>query len=147
MEKQDHTKIMEWTVWVNLDKKKDLELILLRGHLILEAFMDNLFKNGSQEKYKKLNFFGKVNLLNKVTGSDLVDIESIKTHLLSINNIRNKFAHEWSFNIHESEIEKWSKDVLFTFEGEKFSKYTYRTKVIHAFSSLSGALVEIQQEL
>lgn len=145
MTKEDHTKVMEWVVWANLDKNKDLELILLKGHLILEIFLDNLLKNGSQENHKKLNFFGKVNILSKVMGSETVEIETIKNHLLSINNIRNKFAHEWSFKIHESKIEKWSVDVLSTFKGEKFSKFTYRTKVIHAFSSLSGALVEFKQ--
>ncbi len=145
MKKEDHTKTMEWVVWANLDKKKDLELILLKGHLILEIFMDNLLENGSRVNYKKLSFFGKVNVLNKVAGSETVDIESIKSHLLSINNIRNQFAHKWNFEIRESKIEKWSLDVLSTFNGEKFSKFTYKTKIIHAFSALSGALVEIQK--
>lgn len=136
---------MEWAVWANLDQNKDIELILLKGHLILEIFMDNLLENGSQENYKKLNFFGKVNKLNKITGSESVNFEPIKNHLLSINNIRNQFAHEWNFDIKESEIEKWSLDVLSTFNGEKHSKFTYRTKITHAFSSLAGALVETQQ--
>jgi len=143
--KKDHTKVMEWVVWANLDKKKDLELILLKGHLILEIFMDNLLNNGSKENYKKLSFFGKVKVLHKINGSETVNLEAIQTHLLSINKIRNQFAHEWEFKIHKSEIEQWALDVLSTFKGEKFSKLTFRTKVLHAFSSLSGALVEIEQ--
>ncbi len=143
--KKDYTKVMEWAVWANLDKKKDLELVLLKGHLILEIFMDNLLTNGSNENHKKLSFIGKVKALHKVNGSETVNLEVIKTHLLSINKIRNQFAHEWAFEIHESEIEQWSLEVLSTYKGEKHSKFTYRTKVIHAFSSLSGALVEIER--
>jgi len=142
--KKDYTKVMEWAVWANLDKKKDLELVLLKGHLILEIFMDNLLTNGSNKNHKKLSFIGKVKALHMVNGSEAVNIDIIKKHLLSINRIRNKFAHEWGFEIHESEIEQWSLDVLSTIKGEKHSKLTYRTKIIHAFSSLSGALVEIE---
>jgi len=147
MKKKSHTKAMEWVVWANLNKKKDLELILLKGHLILEIFMDNLLENNNQEHYKDLSFFGKVKRLNMVKGSESVSIESIIFFLLSINKIRNQFAHEWSFEVHGGEIEKWSLGVLSTFKGEKFSKYTYRTKIIHAFSFLSGALVEVQHQL
>lgn len=138
---------MEWAVWANLDKNQDLELILLRGHLILELFIDSLLENDGCKKYKNLSFYSKVNLLTNIADNKVVDFDSIKTYLLSINNLRNKFAHEWGFDICESEIEVWSKGVISAFEAEKFSKYTYRTIVIHAFSLLSGALLEIQKKI
>ncbi len=143
--KQDHTKVFEWTVWANLDKKRDIELILLKGHLILEGFVESLLCNGNLEQFVSSSFFKKVSVLNHLQGCNLENVEIIKHYLFALNKIRNSFAHEWSFSISESGLEYWSQEVLSAFSGEKFSKYTYRTKIIHAFSALSGALVEMQQ--
>ena len=128
-----------------MDKKKDIELILLKGHLILEVFVENLLCNGSLEQFVTSSFYKKVSVLNQLQGCHLENVEVIQQHLFTLNKIRNKFAHEWGFSVSESDLEGWSQKVLSTFNGEKFSKYTYRTKIIHAFSALSGALVEIQQ--
>lgn len=143
--KQNHTKVFEWSVWANLDKESNIELILLKGYLILEIFIENLLSNGGLENHVKSSFFKKVNTLSLLHDCNLENIEEVKHHLLALNKIRNQFAHEWGFCISESNLEYWAHEVASTFEGEKFSKYTYRTKIIHAFSALSGALVEIQQ--
>ena len=143
--KQAHTKVFEWVTWANLDKNKSVELILLRGHLLLEAFLDNLLENGGLRQYRESSFFKKACILSKLENADLKKVDVIQRHLITINKIRNELAHEWAFSVHSSELESWSKNVLADFEPEKFSKYTYRTKVIHAFLALTGALVEIQK--
>jgi hypothetical protein len=37
-------KVLEWAVWANLDEHKNAELLLLKGHLILEVFMDSFIR-------------------------------------------------------------------------------------------------------
>ena len=38
-------------------------------------------------------------------------------------------------------------EVLANFSGAKFTKYTYRTKIIHAFSVLSKNILELDQSI
>jgi hypothetical protein len=56
--------------------------------------------------------------------------------LKRLNSIRNKLAHEADYKI-DTEIKEWSNNILSNLDGTKFSKYTNRTKIIQAFSTLT----------
>lgn len=144
---QNLAKIIEWSVWANLDRKKDLELILLKGHLIIEFLLENLLTNNGLQNCKKNSFFKKVEMLKNFSVNNTEELGKVTDHLLALNKIRNQFAHEWDFKISKSDIEGWAANVLLSYDGKKFSKYTYRTKIIHAFSALSCALVQFQQQV
>jgi hypothetical protein len=67
--------------------------------------------------------------------------------LNDLNQLRNKLAHECQFDILNGELESWSLFVLENFEGIKFTKYTYRTKIVHAFSILTKNILELSDQI
>ncbi|EJE4169214.1 hypothetical protein M3895_004649 [Vibrio parahaemolyticus] len=117
--------LFEYSTWNQLDKIKDQELIILKGHLILDLALTELYG-------EKISFYGKVNKLAK--NEDYLVCSQL---LLELNNIRNKLAHEFFFDIQKSGLLiVWAEDVLSKIDFTKYSKLTNRTKVIHAISAL-----------
>lgn len=141
---EDYRNVLEWTVWANLEKHNNVELILLKGHLILEVFVDNLLLNNTQGKYRKYSFYKKIKEIEKHFSGSSVDVEMVSKYLLSLNKIRNELAHEWQFNMKDGAIDTWAAEVLIQLPGTKHTKYTRRTKIVHAFSALAKAIVELE---
>ena len=135
--------LAEWLVWGSLEKKKDLESILLKGHLLIEMIIDRVLSKNGVEKYEDFSFFRKIKLLETLEVVNNEKLRLVIPFLENINLLRNKLAHEVLFDINNGDFEKWSSDILDKFEGVKFSKYTYRTKIVHSFSILSRAILDI----
>jgi hypothetical protein len=57
--------------------------------------------------------------------------------------LRNKFAHEFNFDIDNGEFELWSSNIQEKLKGKKFTKYTFRTKIVHSFSILAKSILEL----
>ena len=57
----------------------------------------------------------------------------------------NSCAHELHFDIGNGDFEIWTSNILQNLKGEKFTKYTYRTKIVHSFSVLSKNILEIEK--
>ncbi|MFA5904400.1 MAG: hypothetical protein WC836_10750 [Desulfobacula sp.] len=132
---------------MQLDQKKDIELILLKGHLMLEVIIDDVInrclgENKSIESLR-LGFYKKCELLWLLSNNTSEQTELIKTYVLEINRLRNKLAHKFIFEEHETELVKWADDVLATLPEIKISRYTYRTKIVHAFANLSKCMYEL----
>jgi len=71
------------------------ELILLKGHLLIEEIIDwPLEESIGKENYGKLNlnFYRKVILLSGLLGYPIED--ELIQRILKINQLRNKFAHD-----------------------------------------------------
>lgn len=136
-------KVLEWAVWSNLDEHKNAELLLLKGHLILEVFMDG-FLSTMEPSNKDASFYKKVKLISEVIDDTDQNYKIIKS-LFSLNKIRNNFAHNWQFSLEVSGINGWVDEVLVNFPVVKVSKYTYRTKLVHAFAALARALMECEK--
>ncbi|EJL9326779.1 hypothetical protein NM880_003546 [Vibrio cholerae] len=117
--------LFEFSTWSRLEDVRDQELILLKGHLILDIALTALYGD-------KLSFYGKAKKLSQ--NDDCLICAQL---LLELNGIRNKLAHELFFDAKESGLLEWTEDVLSKIEFIKFSKMTNRTKIIHAFSALS----------
>lgn len=138
--------LIEWAIWENLDKLSDLELILLKGHLYLEVVINDALSESKINNYKDWSFYKKTKELSLIEskcdsqGSSL----SVSQKLFELNKIRNKLAHEFQFDINNGELEKWSQEILDNFEGQKFSKHTHRTKIIHSFSIIAKAITKIK---
>ncbi|ENM3757227.1 hypothetical protein [Vibrio cholerae] len=118
--------LFEFSTWSRLEDVRDQELILLKGHLILDIALTALYGD-------KLSFYGKAKKLSQ--NDDCLICAQL---LLELNGIRNKLAHELFFDAKESGLLEWAEDVLSKIEFIKFSKMTNRTKIIHAFSAFSA---------
>lgn len=129
--------IIEFAVWSRLDSKTDVEMILLKGHLLIEVVMDMIFDRNDIKNYKNYSFYKKISLLKTVDFKDEQKKEIIISVLEIINNWRNKLAHELDFEITTQEFENLALKILANLQGHKFSKYTFRTKIVHSFSVLS----------
>ncbi|EGR1221068.1 TPA: hypothetical protein ACMDT1_002100 [Vibrio parahaemolyticus] len=123
--KKEILPLFEFGVWNRLETVREQELILLKGHLILDVALTELYGD-------KLSFYGKANKL-----SQNEERRICAQMLLEINSIRNKLAHEFFFYAIESGLLEWAEGVLVKIEFTKYSKMTNRTKIIHAFSALA----------
>ncbi len=135
--------LMEWAVWAHLDSRLDLETVLLIGHLLIENVMDVILERSNEKGYGDFSFHRKVFILENIKVSNEEKKTEIIKFLKNINKLRNKLAHEFQFEIKNGELEDWALTVLANFNGVKFSKYTFRTKIVHAFSTLSINALEI----
>ena len=92
-------------------------------------------------------FYRKIGLLDKLNVTDRNKLEKVVVALTQINTLRNRLAHEVLFIVDNSDFSYWAIEVLANFNGAKFTKYTYRTKIIHAFSVLSKNILELDQSV
>jgi len=135
--------LIEWSVWAHLASQRNLELILLKGHLFLEIALDSILSKNNIKALENYSFHKKISSFENLKIKDKKKQDLIVSVLYTINKLRNKLAHEWKFDIQNGELESWSQIVLENFNGLKFSKYTYRTKIVHAFSILTNNILEM----
>lgn len=134
--------LISWAVWANLDRHKDIELILLKGHLLLEIFLTSglsLRTSLTEPKIKNLSFSAKVRILAET------DQQLSKTmeHAMLLNKIRNKLAHEPFPNEIQLELNNWSNQVLSIYSIQKHQKHTNRTKITQAIAALAQNIYEL----
>lgn len=142
-QKNEYDFLNEWAVWANLDHVTDQEFILLKGHLVIEHFLEMALNRNGIQNLESYSFYGKILALEKMEVEDQFIKQFIISSLREINTLRNKVAHELLYKISDGEFEKWSLNVLENLRGEKFSKYTYRTKIVHSFSVLTKNILEL----
>jgi len=41
MKTKELSQLMEWAVWAHLDSQKNIELVLLKGHMMLEVMVNH----------------------------------------------------------------------------------------------------------
>ncbi|URI10046.1 hypothetical protein MW290_31420 [Aquincola tertiaricarbonis] len=126
-----------------MDEVTDTELILLKGHLLLESVIDqslgHLVRRDGVDSLN-ISFAKKLQLLRLLHDMDHEQFLKIQAFTLQVNRLRNKLAHELNFDSSASEFERWANAVLDAFPATKISKYTFRTKIVHAFASLASQL-------
>lgn len=136
-------KLVQYAVWSNLDQVDNTELIILKGHLLLESVIDKslsfLVQRGDIE-ILNLSFYKKLQLLRLLHVCPDDQFSKAQNFVIQLNKIRNRLAHQIGFDGAQTELSVWAAAVLNTFPGIKFSKYTFRTKVVHAFASLAAEL-------
>jgi len=130
-------------VSVKLYEFEDIEMILLKGHLILEQTVNNLIyvhvKDHKKIDKMKLQFAKKIDLLAAILGSGTIFSKEYK-HLKEINRIRNKLAHDLFFDKFHDDLKTWSCSVLGYTPKTINRKTTYKNSVIKAFSFIAGLL-------
>lgn len=135
--------LWEFAVFIHLDAKSDLELILLKGHLLLETVLTVVLKRNGLDSVDNLSFYRKTIDFELINFKDSTKLALIAKALKEINRLRNQLAHEFSFDIHNGEFQKWAAQILTDLKGTKYTKYTHRTKIVHAFSILTANIIEL----
>ncbi|MBJ6750738.1 hypothetical protein [Geomonas anaerohicana] len=140
----DVSKIVEWGVGVRLDRVKDIELILLKGHLMLEVGINHAIRTlaGVACKSSDFSFHRKLHVLENYIPSARPDFGRALVHLRSLNKLRNRLAHELTFEDVSSAFGLWSDEVLADFPGTKVCRNTFRTKIIRAIGALITVLID-----
>jgi len=137
--------IAEWVVWGSLENKRDIETILLKGHLLLEMILEMVLLRNGVNDCDRFSFYTKISLLRNLDINEVDKLERIITLLTQLNCLRNKLAHEVLFDVDNCGLENWGANVLTNFKGKKFTKYTFRTKIVHAFSVLSKNILALDR--
>ncbi len=137
--------LMEWAVWAHLSDVKHKELLLLKGHLLIEGVLDTVLINEKPKEYEYYSFYKKIQLYSELDFNNKSDHEIIVSLLYRLNALRNRLAHDWNFDINNSQLESWVNDVHKNFKGEKFSKYTDRIKAAHSFSVLTKTILKLEE--
>lgn len=126
----------------HLKKADEIEVILLKGHLILEQILNELLSCHikSEKSLNSLNllFSKKLDLLIALDGEHFLNSE-IK-HLREINRIRNKLAHKIDFSEYHKDLKAWACAVVGYTPSTINRKRTYKNTLIKAFYFLSGIL-------
>jgi len=145
MKTKELSQLMEWAVWAHLDSQKNIELVLLKGHLMLEVMVNSAlsshFKQGSASDLG-LSFHKKVELLERFRAKGDPMFSKVKQAIFQVNRIRNRLAHNWQFESQE-ELSTWAESVLAEFPCEKFTRFTFRTRIVHAFATLAREVSEL----
>jgi len=144
-QKNEIEPLVEWAVWGHLDSKTDLELILLKGHLLIETILETVLKRNNILDCENYSFYRKITVLESFEVVNKLKMDFIIASLRDINRLRNKVAHEFHFDIENGEFEIWASNILNNLKGAKFTKYTYRTKIVHSFSVLSRNILEVKK--
>lgn len=137
--------LFEWAIWGHLDSKTDLELILLKGHLLLETVLETSLNRCDINKSEDYSFYKKIKAFESIDFKETEKHKFIISSLKKVNSLRNNLAHEFGFNIKNGEFELWSAEILGNLDGEKYTRFTYRTKVVHAFSVISKNILGLAE--
>ena len=128
----------------HLKTTDEIDLVILRGHLILEQCLNALLVRWIEpERLPKLNlmFAKKVDLyeaLQEPMGQHWA--EEI-AHLRELTRIRNKLAHQLpSTPGHHADVKKWACSVVGYTPKTINRRVTYRRIVLKAFYLLTGYL-------
>ncbi|MDF3865388.1 hypothetical protein P3W53_12985 [Pseudomonas denitrificans (nom. rej.)] len=133
---------LDWAVWASLDQHRDIELILLKGHLSLEVFLSiglSLRTSLTDAQIKSLSFSAKARTLAEVDEQ----LFKVMAYVSQLNKLRNTLAHEPFPEDLESDLYSWSERVLSSFSIQKHQKYTRRTKVTQAIAALARNIYEL----
>ncbi|MPL89720.1 hypothetical protein SDC9_35762 [bioreactor metagenome] len=123
--------LIEHCIFYPLENCKNIELMILKGHLALELLMSFIVPDKNQSFYRKATFI-----------QNISELEFIGESLLELNDIRNKLAHKYSFDVEKSNILKWSEKIITNLEYNKFAKHTKKIKIAHSFSALGAYIYE-----
>ena len=127
----------------HLKSTDKIDLVVLRGHLILEQCLNAMLVQWiPAERLPKLNlnFVRKLDLYAALQDTQQHWADEI-THLHELNRIRNKLAHQLpSKPGHHADVKKWACAVVGYSPKSMDRRATYRNTVLKAFYLLTGYL-------
>lgn len=136
--------LWEFAVWGNLDATRDTELILLKGHLLLEMVLETAIGNSGIKNLRDYSFFKKVRVFENIAFKNSEKHKFLVYCLLNVNRLRNTLAHEFEFEINDGKLTLWSDEILQNLVGEKYTRFTHRTRIVHSFSILAKNILDLK---
>ena len=137
------TKQILATLEKHLGKAENVEIILLKGHMVIEQILNELLSLYIKEEndLEKLNltFSKKLELLKALEKSKGFSNRELN-HLNELNRIRNKLAHKLDFDDYHDDLKKWACTVVGYTPLSINRKRTYINTLKKAFYLLSGYL-------
>jgi hypothetical protein len=125
------------------------ELLLLKGHLILEQCLNHLLESylNDASSLEKLNltFARKLDLLVALGHRSFSIGSGGAEHIRELNRIRNRLAHTLDFAPHEKELKRWACAVLEYTPKSINRRSTYLNTVRRAFLVLSAFLTGVAE--
>ena len=126
----------------HLRTRDDIEMMLLKGHLILEQALNQVLLGyvTSEKSLRELNlmFSKKLDLVVAISGNGYLPDRIAQ--LREINRIRNKLAHHLDFTDFHTDLKRWACNVLAYTPKTIGRKRTYRNTLMKAFYLLAGML-------
>lgn len=132
----------------NLSRLEDIELVLLKGHLIIEQLITELLELNLSEpnRLKSINlmFAKKLDIYLAIKGNGIIS-KGLEIILKDLNSLRNKLAHNLNhpdFNdllidwVQRASKKKIEKDT----ENEEFIKKQLIISISYISAFLSGAI-------
>jgi hypothetical protein len=137
--------IIEAALWLHLNQHRSIELILLKGHLLLEVVIDQALDNSDNilnGKNRDISFSKKISALQKKTMNPNQTYHRAIEHTKLLNKLRNRLAHDPFFANGIADLDKWAQAVLQDVPHAKVVRYTPRTRTVQAIAALGKVLLE-----
>jgi hypothetical protein len=127
----------------------EMELLLLKGHLILERCLNELLRfyisNPADAEKLNLTFARKLDLLVALGHRLYSPGTPGATQIKEINRIRNKLAHGLDFNDYHADLKAWACSVIGHTPSTLNRRATYLNTVKRAFYVLTSFLCGVAE--
>ena len=110
----------------------------------METALEVTLNRNSVNVNDNYSFFRKVNLFESHIETDKTIKDDVVIFLRELNSLRNQLAHEFLVENLEKNLKSISENILEKLTGTKYTKFTYRTKIVHSFSTLAINILEIK---
>lgn len=140
--------ILEFSVTKNLSEYSDIEVILLKGHLVIEQCLHH-FIAGHKVDIKRIDemnlMYGKLLELAMAIGGEYLN--ELYPHLKTVNKIRNKLAHQFEYDNLIDDLKSWSSLTLNCTPKTINLKRTYKRQIVRSFAYLAGSILGISNAM
>lgn len=132
----------------NLESLEDVELILLKGHLVVEQILTELLEQSLKEpkrlKTMNLMFAKKLEIYLSISGNGIIS-EGLEEILKDLNALRNKLAHDLKHPQFNQMLTDWvqrtAKERIENLNDPKIIKQQLIKAVSYILAFLSGAIL------
>ncbi len=133
-------------------KEEDLSNVLLKGHLVIENFLEELLAVLNIEKtinIHRLSFHEKLKHIKESAEKDPAYLKNrvgkILPSLYALNGVRNDLAHDYTFTISEPEIDKIGVNLGSRYILKKYSSghESYKENLLFCIDEIIGDIGRI----
>ena len=115
-----------------IEKEKDLSVILLKSHLLIEYYLDHLILllKENHGNLRRIGFYEKLQILEKQSPFFKKPGGTMLKSLYALNNVRNNLAHQLNFEISQSELDAIGYEIGREYIIEKYKINGDRRKLL-----------------
>jgi len=125
----------------NLESLEDVELILLKGHLVIEQLLTEMLelelKEPQRLKSIKPMFYKKLEMYLAISGNSVLS-KGLEKTLKELNSLRNKLAHNLKHPDFESQLTTWVQHAAKKRIEDTSDPEIIKTQLIESISYISA---------